>query len=93
MVGVNKGMFTHIGIPQIAKAQQKKCFYCGKKLKRAAMTRDHLKPKCDGNSLTLNCVISCLCCNGKKGPRQPTHEEIIRARNIYQSIGCPVFAI
>jgi 5-methylcytosine-specific restriction endonuclease McrA len=93
MVGVNRDLFVHIGAPLIAIAQNRQCFYCARKMKFKDMTRDHLRPKRDGNTLALNCVMSCVYCNRMKGHRQPTEAEIERARKIYLSLGCPVFAI
>jgi 5-methylcytosine-specific restriction endonuclease McrA len=97
MVGCQRKMvakqFTHVSWPQLIVAQKRKCFYCGKYMPASGFTRDHLRPRCEGNALPLNQVLCCGRCNRKKGRRAPTERELQKARVIYISLGAPGFAI
>ena len=93
MVSVDKKHFHSMGKKRILQVQLGCCFYCGEKLQYKDATRDHLMPKKDGNTLLLNCVISCYPCNTKKGFRPPTEKEVTKARSIYRVMGCPAFSI
>lgn len=69
-------------------AQGNACFYCGRRFNvHNKPTRDHLWPRCAGQSLAANKVFACVKCNRKKGARLPTRSELSRARRLYQSIG------
>lgn len=85
--------FSYIGRPQLFVAQRRKCFYCGRFMAVKKVTRDHLRPRCEGNQLPLNQVLSCRRCNCKKGRRHPTERELAKARVLYISLGAPGFAI
>jgi len=46
----------------------KKCWYCGKKLKKEEITMDHLYPQdLGGPTIPNNLAPTCSACNGKKG--------------------------
>jgi 5-methylcytosine-specific restriction endonuclease McrA len=95
MVGVHraKERYSHIGKRHLIDAQRRKCFYCGKFVANRRMTRDHLFPRCGGNTLRLNQVMCCRACNLRKGCRQPTACEVSKARALYVSLGVPAFAM
>ncbi len=48
------------------------CQYCGNNLDSQSLTIDHLVPRSRGGTSTwLNCVLSCVRCNSRKGSRTP----------------------
>jgi 5-methylcytosine-specific restriction endonuclease McrA len=48
------------------------CQYCGIRLSRADATYDHVVPRRSGGATTWdNIVLSCRCCNQRKGGRTP----------------------
>ena len=95
MVVLNRkrNTFSYIGKPDLVKAQGRKCFYCGQFMAAKGITRDHLRPRCDGNTLVLNQVLCCVECNRRKGRRPPTEREVCKARRLYVALGAPAFAI
>lgn len=93
MVGVNVTQFKNPPILDVWRAQECKCFLCGKRLKGDAISRDHLRPRSSGRTLHLNAVATHYKCNAIKGSRRPTTEELERAREIYVRLGYPGWAI
>jgi 5-methylcytosine-specific restriction endonuclease McrA len=46
------------------------CQYCGTEIQPGKETVDHVKPKCKGGKHEwTNIVLSCVCCNQKKGAK------------------------
>lgn len=74
-------------------AQERKCFYCGKTLRKH--TKDHFFPKSWGHTLVGNVVFSCSACNSKKCNHPPTVEEIVRFVELYEFLGwaVPVYCV
>lgn len=77
--------------------QKCKCFYCGRFMRymsfhphdeqrREGYTIDHLFPRSLGFSTAGNSVLACRKCNEKKGDRQPTNVEIVRAWELYRDM-------
>lgn len=94
MVGVSPAHFSYIGLRAVWKAQGRKCFYCDCGLSFEKATRDHFLPRCMGyRTVTLNLVACCRKCNRKKGPRLPTFDETLKAREVYRSINAPAWAV
>lgn len=49
-----------------------RCLYCGRVMATAALTRDHVVPRCQGGAdRWANVVTACRRCNGHKGGRTP----------------------
>ena len=42
------------------------CYYCKDEIKYHKITRDHIKPKCEGYGLEKNMVFACKSCNNLK---------------------------
>lgn len=61
----------------------KKCWYCGKPLKKDEITMDHLYPKdLGGPNITNNLVPSCSHCNSQKGNlTERQYKQILKAKN------------
>lgn len=59
----------------------KKCWYCGKKLKKEEITMDHLYPQdLGGPTITNNLAPTCASCNTKKGNlTEKQYKELIKA--------------
>lgn len=95
MVGVNFAFVHNPSDAALLKHQGGLCFYCRKPLKLAGATRDHLFPAMAGRGRTLglNKVMACGECNATKGCRQPTPDEVAKARRIYRSFGLPAFGV
>lgn len=78
----------------LMRRQKRKCFYCGKEIHSGLVTgmnsngytRDHLFPKCFGNPLVGNKVLSCTRCNTEKGNRCPTKDEVKRFLRLYHGV-------
>lgn len=73
-------------------AQRGNCFYCFRPMiymRGQGVTNytvDHFLPKCKGNKINNNMVLSCPRCNLKKGHRAPTEAERIRKDILYGKI-------
>lgn len=49
-----------------------RCQYCSKKISRADITYDHVKPRTQGGKTEWNNIVTCcMACNQKKGGRTP----------------------
>jgi 5-methylcytosine-specific restriction endonuclease McrA len=60
-------------------AADPRCFWCGTPLTRRSATFDHVVPVSRGGSRGAgNVELACRRCNGTKGDRMPTDEEIGR---------------
>jgi hypothetical protein len=55
----------------VVRAHSWRCFYCGKKLNRKTLTKDHCNPRSKGGSdLVRNLVPACKACNSGKAHRR-----------------------
>jgi len=64
------GSHTRWEWSQVIRRHGNKCYWCGKLLKRAEATRDHLTPISRGGSDRIdNIVPSCMACNMEKRAR------------------------
>lgn len=77
-------------LAELIGAQGGVCFYCRKPFSKSKMgkpSRDHLFPRSMGCDLKDNRVVACVRCNGAKGDRMPTPEEVERAQALYERFG------
>jgi hypothetical protein len=83
-------------------AQEGRCFHCGKPMLRGDAqkldrglwwSREHIYPKGSRppGGLSYNWVLAHPRCNGARGSRPPTDEEIARAIELHAAIGAPAF--
>ena len=69
------------------------CQYCGVKLALSDITVDHVKPRMQGGiSEWTNCVVSCLECNMRKGPRTPAQAGMRLQRSPVRPQWSPCYA-
>jgi 5-methylcytosine-specific restriction endonuclease McrA len=78
---------------EMLRVQRGRCFYCDGEITTKSATRDHLFPRASGRQLNLNKVLACRKCNCRKGCRQPTDDEVNRARDLYALMGIPRWEI
>ena len=65
----------------VAKRDEDRCQYCGRKFKRAKLSRDHIFPESRGGKMDWdNVVAACLHCNGKKRDRTPAEAGMVVLR-------------
>jgi 5-methylcytosine-specific restriction endonuclease McrA len=68
------------------------CFYCKKPMshikqeKNITWTKDHFKPKKNGNKLNGNVVLAHAECNRKKSDREPTKKEKQKFKYLYKML-------
>lgn len=82
-------------MPALWAAQRKLCFHCAEPMNWTGpsyadrkVSREHLFPKSTtGRGLFNNIVLAHRSCNTARGAREPTHEEIARAIDLYAEIG------
>ena len=69
---------TRLGKRNIIIRDENKCQYCMKKFSSAALTIDHIIPKCKGGtSKWENMVSACKRCNSKKADKTPEEADMI----------------
>lgn len=88
-------------VAKMFRAQRGRCFHCGEPMalivprgapKNLGVTREHLFPKRGtGWGMANNVVLAHPVCNETKAAREPTDEEIERARSLYALLGWPAF--
>lgn len=76
------------------KAQGGLCFYCQTKMQRSGAetskrlaTIEHLTPRSDGGRAVVgNVVLACRSCNGHRGTRELTQDEMKRAEGLTREV-------
>lgn len=67
-------------LDQMLDALDGRCWYCGMRVKRADVTKDHVVPRVDGGRKRDNIVPCCRACNQAKGrmPLETYRERVHR---------------
>lgn len=95
------GVTESIFIVMLFEAQASRCFCCdepmvrgesAKRYGKMGWSREHVYPRGGaGHGLQNNIVLSHPMCNGDRGGREPTGDEVSKARAIYSAMGLVPF--
>lgn len=76
--------FRNKFLHKLYKAQNGICYLCGKHFPYTKMTKEHVDPRAKGGKNSQkNILLACSPCNGKKGDRLPTSEELAKKAQIH----------